>query len=274
MRQRTTIIIGAIIAATAAGSFGQQTMPNEFETPTSALDPLFSFFGGVAGFGAEIDPSFELFAGSSLRVFAEFQPDDFFTTAGFGIGASNITGANLVIEPGADTFSVTVEAPPEGTLSFFITLREDDDGDGVASGASADDQWESPDIFLDPGVSVYNIPTLDFVLANEGTGDGIQSFDTTPVLSLIVTFETKQSYPGGIIETPVSFHLDHLGVFVGPQQLPNQGNPADLNGDGVVDGADLAALLTQWGTSGPADLNNDGVVNGADLATLLTNWTV
>ena len=54
--------------------------------------------------------------------------------------------------------------------------------------------------------------------------------------------------------------------------LPSQGNPADLNGDGVVNGADLATLLTQWGTNGPADLNNDGVVNGADLATLLTNW--
>jgi len=49
-------------------------------------------------------------------------------------------------------------------------------------------------------------------------------------------------------------------------------NPADLNGDGVVNGADLAALLTQWGTSGPADFNNDGVVNGVDLALLLTNW--
>jgi len=50
--------------------------------------------------------------------------------------------------------------------------------------------------------------------------------------------------------------------------------PADLNGDGVVNGADLATLLTQWGTNGPADLNSDGVVNGADLATLLTNWTL
>jgi len=49
-------------------------------------------------------------------------------------------------------------------------------------------------------------------------------------------------------------------------------SPADLNGDGVVNGADLATLLTQWGTNGPADLNHDGVVNGADLATLLTNW--
>jgi len=48
----------------------------------------------------------------------------------------------------------------------------------------------------------------------------------------------------------------------------------DLTGDGFVDGADLAALLINWGTDNPAaDLNADGVVNGADLATLLTNWS-
>jgi len=48
--------------------------------------------------------------------------------------------------------------------------------------------------------------------------------------------------------------------------------PGDINGDGVVNGADLAALLTQWATNGSADLNNDSIVNGADLAILLTNW--
>lgn len=46
----------------------------------------------------------------------------------------------------------------------------------------------------------------------------------------------------------------------------------DLNGDGIVDGADLATLLSQWGTNGSADLNNDNTVNGADLAALLANW--
>ena len=49
-------------------------------------------------------------------------------------------------------------------------------------------------------------------------------------------------------------------------------NPADLNGDGVVNGADLAILLIQWGADGSADFNGDGVVNGADLATLLASW--
>ena len=53
----------------------------------------------------------------------------------------------------------------------------------------------------------------------------------------------------------------------------------DFNGDGSVNGADLAALLAQWGpcdappASCAADLNADGQVNGADLATLLANWT-
>ena len=36
------------------------------------------------------------------------------------------------------------------------------------------------------------------------------------------------------------------------------GNPADLNGDGVVNGADLTILLAAWGGSGVGDLNNDG----------------
>ena len=55
-------------------------------------------------------------------------------------------------------------------------------------------------------------------------------------------------------------------------QLPCE---PDLTGDGMVNGADLAALLIQWGSAGgasTADLNGDGVVNGSDLALLLSNW--
>ena len=49
--------------------------------------------------------------------------------------------------------------------------------------------------------------------------------------------------------------------------------PADLNGDNTVDGADLTALLAEWGTFGTqADLNGDGFVDGADLTALLSAW--
>lgn len=48
----------------------------------------------------------------------------------------------------------------------------------------------------------------------------------------------------------------------------------DIDGNGVVDGADLANLLTAWGTftQGGADLNGDTQVTGADLSILLSNW--
>ena len=50
---------------------------------------------------------------------------------------------------------------------------------------------------------------------------------------------------------------------------------ADLNGDGVVNGADLVYLLSAWGpcTGCPADLNHDGDVNGADMSAFLSAWT-
>ncbi len=48
------------------------------------------------------------------------------------------------------------------------------------------------------------------------------------------------------------------------------------NPDGIVDGADLGALLARWksdtGNWAIADLNQDGIVDGADLGMLLANW--
>ena len=49
--------------------------------------------------------------------------------------------------------------------------------------------------------------------------------------------------------------------------------PADINGDGVVNGADLTLLLGDWGAmESVADLDNSGTVDGADLTVLLGDW--
>lgn len=46
--------------------------------------------------------------------------------------------------------------------------------------------------------------------------------------------------------------------------------PADLNGDGRCDSADLGMLIAAWGSdSGVADLNGDGTVDSADLGILI-----
>lgn len=59
----------------------------------------------------------------------------------------------------------------------------------------------------------------------------------------------------------------------GQADVCEAGRPEDINGDGVVNAQDLAALLSAWGTSNAAaDFNADGVVNAQDLARLLSAW--
>jgi hypothetical protein len=48
--------------------------------------------------------------------------------------------------------------------------------------------------------------------------------------------------------------------------------PADLTGDGSVDGQDLGVLLGNWGGTGAGNLNGDSAVDGVDLGILLGNW--
>lgn len=55
------------------------------------------------------------------------------------------------------------------------------------------------------------------------------------------------------------------------------GDPADLNGDGVVDFSDLLILLSNWGACADpgdcaSDLSGDGIVDFTDLLVLLSSW--
>ena len=67
-------------------------------------------------------------------------------------------------------------------------------------------------------------------------------------------------------------------VFVGASGIAGAGSvdcPADIDENGVVNGADLAMILSGWGPcSGgcAADLDGDGVVAGGDLAMVLAAW--
>ena len=77
-----------------------------------------------------------------------------------------------------------------------------------------------------------------------------------------------------------------LDTFFDRDELDAGSDPADASSvpsaclgdivpvvpDGVVNAADLALLLSQWGSTGAADLSGDGLVNGVDLALLLGNW--
>jgi formylglycine-generating enzyme required for sulfatase activity len=68
--------------------------------------------------------------------------------------------------------------------------------------------------------------------------------------------------------------LGALAVLALAAPATAQSCDGDLDGNGVINGADLGSLLDAWGAcvSCAADLNDDGAVNGADLGTMLTNW--
>ena len=66
-------------------------------------------------------------------------------------------------------------------------------------------------------------------------------------------------------------------MFAPLNQQANAQCLADVNHDHSVDGTDLTAILSTWGTNGGSvggDTNGDGIVNGLDLAFVLSGWGV
>jgi len=66
-------------------------------------------------------------------------------------------------------------------------------------------------------------------------------------------------------------------MFAPLNQQANAQCLADVNHDNYINGSDLTAILSTWGTNGGSaggDINSDGTVNGLDLAFVLSWWGV
>lgn len=99
--------------------------------------------------------------------------------------------------------------------------------------------------------------------------DQITSFAEDPFGELYISTEQGRVFKivpaGGIVDKNMN------GIADGCEE----GDPADLNGDGTVDSTDLAVLLAAWGDCAAAcvaDINGDGEVDSGDLAELLAAW--
>jgi len=94
-----------------------------------------------------------------------------------------------------------------------------------------------------------------------------EAFTVLTASSVSGAFDAVDSCAPVTVEyTPTSVMVSFAGVSL-----------ADLNDDGVVDGADLGALLGAWGACVDdccrADLDGNGVVDGGDLGALLGAWS-
>ena len=72
---------------------------------------------------------------------------------------------------------------------------------------------------------------------------------------------------------PLGQQTQSLFRFTAERKVPLI--PADINGDGAVDFADLLLVITAWGPCPdcPEDIDGDGVVGFADLLEVLSNWS-
>jgi hypothetical protein len=109
-------------------------------------------------------------------------------------------------------------------------------------------------------------------------GTGVAASGDNLVLSNMyldsITFEIDPvDLPAGVNSVVITANVDLSGTTMSGL-LVSSGSPADFNGDGQVNGADLGLLLASWGPCKgcPEDLNGDGQVNGADLGLMLADW--
>lgn len=262
-RTNKASVCAVLLAACATPTLAQSMIPADFDAPGQTLDRLFTI-GGVVGFAVS-ESSQLVYEGGSLRVDIGFNDGGFFSFQSVGLGAQNVSGGSFTVAPGADTFSVTIEAPSPavGGLQLLVTLRDDDNNDGIID-LNADDEWLSDAVAITPGVAVYNIPLSSFTDANPGDGDDTPNIGSGSAGTMILTIETRESLPGGRIIQPITLYLDHAGAFVGAQEIPSGGacNEADLSEPlGTLDFSDVLAFLSAFGAGDPiADLASPGGV--------------
>jgi hypothetical protein len=268
-----TATIGLVGGAASfpQGNFSLQWAPGAMSATLSglALDLLGSLsVGGAGGF----DLTFTIL----YSTFRTFVPDSIFpggVPIPVPLGSAEIEAlflaqtapATLAVSPAkgggwsveglvpVETTVIAVQGdqvfeigPTPGLLPFTGTMVVTEAGLFLTASIETSGEFESE---LEQEFSQVPLP-LPTVLPTGGTANLLLS-------------GTLNSVNGA---SSLTLELAAAGAATGPA--------GDLNGDGVVNGADLAILLAAWGTAGGlADLNGDGLVDGADLSILLSEWT-
>ena len=177
--------------------------------------------------------------------------------------------ASLVLVPGSGDTLTTISGVVPVDLTFDLevfgqeiggvpmpmllpingTLIENDNGAQVAIGVNI----EVDDVIPSAGIPLDNIPVEMPTIIPPGNVASVLFSGTDSEGSIAGTWD--------------------LQLVADADSESCAGDP-DINGDGVVNGADLTIILASWGApGGPADVNCDGIIDGQDLTIVLADWT-
>ena len=206
----------------------------------------------------------------------------------------------IVVGNPADTFRV--DGREDGSFGGAFQSNDDDmEETHVVRAIMADGSHASAEIpfgYLEFGVLGVDSNRAYNVGFDSSTGGGFINWDEPGTLvfqgnhnlpnqdgivGLIIEKKTRtddEAIENDLEECSLSIRTQNaMGLRILDEQFTRiSGEPekiaGDINGDGEVNGQDLAQLLGAWGSDDPdADLNGDGLVNGQDLAELLGSWT-
>lgn len=136
------------------------------------------------------------------------------------------------------------------------------------------------------GIEVIDAPRADFMVAQAHTdvyapvpmvwslANGLVKFE-----SLVVNPATLPPFSGyrAIDANAAGNILLSIG-FDGQPYVAKLLAPGDVNGDDIVNGVDLGAVLSRWGQStggirAAEDFDGDDLIGASDLAIVLANWS-
>lgn len=210
----------------------------------------------------------------------------------FGAGVVNVDRAHRILAGGERDGSI--ELPSQASLGAA-------GWDLAQIGPGTNVHWRLRLYDTAPELSVIatwrRLPSTSFTTAQSSPTIRLRLFRVVGTTLEPLTGEDGAAYyaSGNVASTSAPDNVQHIyvrGLVAGEyviqaSRLGSTGTPAptgvawfrpapasDSNWDGVVDGLDLAVILSAWGTDLPvADLNSDGTVDGLDLAVILANWS-
>lgn len=178
---------------------------------------------------------------------------------------------NVVLDVPVPADAVILGVGWSGTLTTFDVSWVSD------ATISLSDGDQQPEVIVRPGEG-HDEPSPTGTPLNSGgivhLGDlGIPGY---PINGGVIKVEFSESWvdlPG----EPESEWSANSTFSIMYEIIPAGGCTGDLNGDGVVNVADMLDLLSQWGDCPgqggcPGDLDGSGSINVADLLILLQNW--
>ena len=217
------------------------------DTATTGIWERVEPAGTISPSGAQVQPETDNTAAPGTLCFITGQQPSNNTN----IGANDVdNGFTTLTSPLIDASGAGV-----ATLQYAIWYSNDAN--------NAIDDAMLVEISNDDGLTWFEVETLTASTAGWETRSFPLTGSPAPTSTMRVRFIASDTGTGSIVEAAV----DDFAILV-TQCAP--GLPSDINGDGVVDTADLGILIGAFGSAGPVgDLNGDGAVDTADLGILI-----